>query len=148
MASRRTITPRQRAIVFYTSKGMCFYCNETLNFSNTVTGRGRWEIEHLIGYAANGSNNLCNLAAAYFDCNRRRGAQQTANPTATYSQYFRSFGMTVRCKTLPGTSCCVAITSARTRTFIARITTTTTTSSSATSRTIFPSRIGMALCVL
>lgn len=114
---RKTFTPRQKEIIFQTSDGVCFYCKKKLSFGNHASGKytigwGSWQIEHLIGWAAGGSNDLVNLAAACVDCNQRRAEEfQCYNPSSTYFEYMQATFGYIRCKgfTKSGTRCAALV---------------------------------------
>eukprot|EP00162_Nutomonas_longa_P014778 comp22096_c0_seq1/m.51319 comp22096_c0_seq1/g.51319 ORF comp22096_c0_seq1/g.51319 comp22096_c0_seq1/m.51319 type:complete len:140 (+) comp22096_c0_seq1:1117-1536(+) len=68
----RYISESVRAEVFETSLGQCHHCGKTLVFKNRSSGRGRWEPDHLTPHSQGGSNDLHNLVASCYDCNRSR----------------------------------------------------------------------------
>jgi hypothetical protein len=101
---RKQFTPRQKEIIFGTSNGECFYCYKKLSFGNHAAGKytigwGSWQIEHLIGWAAGGSDALSNVTAACVDCNQHRAEEfQSGKPESTYFEFMQWKFEKIRCK--------------------------------------------------
>jgi 5-methylcytosine-specific restriction endonuclease McrA len=63
--------------IFHKTNGNCACCRKLLVFGNYGERggtRGRWEVAHGNPRANGGSDNLRNLWAMCFDCNRQMGA--------------------------------------------------------------------------
>ena len=60
--------------VFEACEGHCFYCGKQLAFGNRQTGRGAWQMEHLMHHARTADDSFDNVVAACVACNAGRNA--------------------------------------------------------------------------
>lgn len=81
-ASLKKLTKKNRNLVrkylFQKHDGCCWYCGRELEFGNTkkiVYKANLFVIEHQIPRIRGGADNIENLVAACFTCNRRKGSQ-------------------------------------------------------------------------
>lgn len=67
--TRTRISPRMVAMIFHESKGVCAYCN------SSIQPYFGWEVDHIVPLSRGGTNNHDNLCAACISCNGSKGSR-------------------------------------------------------------------------
>ena len=70
MTARRRLSPKTRAALFVTHKGICWLCGEPIKAGET------WHVEHKLPLCLGGSNDDDNLGPAHADCNASKAAKE------------------------------------------------------------------------
>lgn len=88
---QRRKRPSKRAVstVHHWVRGRCYYCLASLGA--VEKRKNRWEVEHLVSWSRGGDDDLTNLTASCFSCNKRKGAR---SPLAM----FHLLGIRPRCR--------------------------------------------------